>query len=48
VGAGTKDEGIFTAYYDHGYTMREIAEFLGVHYTTVSRHLHEAEQISRS
>jgi len=44
VGAGTKDEGIFTAYYDHGYTMREIAEFLGVHYATVSRHLHEAEQ----
>jgi len=42
--AETKDEGIFKAYHDHGYTMREIAEHLGVHYVTVSRHLRRMEQ----
>ena len=43
-GAATTDEGIFKAYRDHGYTMREIAEYLGVHYATVSRHLRRAER----
>ena len=42
--AGTRDERIFAAYRDHGYTMREIAEFLGVHYATVSRRLRKVEQ----
>ena len=43
-GAVTTDEGIFKAYHEHGYTMREIAEYLGVHYATVSRRLRKAEQ----
>ncbi len=43
-GADTRDEGILAAYRDHGYTMREIAEFLGVHYATVSRWLRKVEQ----
>ena len=43
-GAATTDEGIFKAYHEHGYTMREIAEYLGVHYATVSRRLRKAEQ----
>jgi len=43
-GTATTDEGILRAYRDHGYTMREIAEYLGVHYATVSRRLRKAEQ----
>ncbi len=48
--AETRDDGILAAYRDHGYTMQEIAEYLGVHYATVSRHLSKLEQreISRS
>jgi len=44
VSAATTDDGIFKVYHDHGYTMREIAEHLGVHYATVSRHLRKLEQ----
>ncbi len=40
----TTDEGIFNAYHEHSYTMRKIAEYLGVHYATVSRRLRRAEQ----
>jgi REP element-mobilizing transposase RayT len=32
-------DAIGTAYRDYGYTMREIAEHLGCHYTTISRRL---------
>jgi hypothetical protein len=32
-----------TAYREYGYRMREIAEYLGVHYATVSRRLRELE-----
>ena len=35
----TTDEGILEAYRDHGYTTREIAEYLRVHYATVSQRL---------
>ncbi len=41
--AATTDDGIFHAYHDHGCTMRKIAEFLGVHYATVSRRLRKVE-----
>jgi putative transposase len=34
---------IATAYRQHGYTLREIAEYLGCHYSTVSRKLREQE-----
>jgi putative transposase len=33
------DAGIVTAYREHGYRLREIAEVLGCHYSTVSRRL---------
>jgi putative transposase len=36
-------EPIRTAYRDHGYTLREIADHLGCHYTTVSRRLKRSE-----
>jgi REP element-mobilizing transposase RayT len=41
------DEGVLDAYRTYGYTMREIADFLGVHYATVSRRIrrHEKEML---
>ena len=39
---------IATAYRRHGYTLNEIASYLGCHYTTVSRRLrHEEARVSR-
>lgn len=35
---------IHEAYRRHGYRLAEIAEHLGVHYSTVSRRLKQAEQ----
>ena len=35
---------IAEAYREHGYTMKEIADYLGVHYATVSRRLRRHEQ----
>ena len=42
------DERIYRAYRDYGYYLREIAEYLGVHYATVSRALKRATQASRN
>jgi REP element-mobilizing transposase RayT len=39
-----QDDKIAIAYRQHGYRLREIAEYLGIHYATVSRHLRRAEQ----
>jgi DNA-binding MarR family transcriptional regulator len=33
----TRDEMIYTIYYDTDFTQREIAEYLGLHYGSVSR-----------
>ena len=41
----SEDEGILIAYRDNGYTMKEIAEHLGVHYATISRKLRKQEQL---
>lgn len=38
-------EAIATAYREHGYTMKAIADYLGVHYATVSRRLRRAEML---
>lgn len=40
-------EGIAAAYREHGYTMKAIADYLGVHYATVSRRLREQELLNR-
>jgi putative transposase len=35
-----RDEAIVESYIVHGYTQSDIADFLGIHYTTVSRAIH--------
>lgn len=45
--SAAEDEGILKAYRDCGYTMREIAKFLGVHYATVSRRLRQCASWSK-
>jgi REP element-mobilizing transposase RayT len=42
-GARIKDETIYAAYGNYGYTLKEIAEHLGVHYATISRAIKRAE-----
>jgi len=32
-----KDQAIYKARLQYGYTLKDIAEYIGVHYTTVSR-----------
>jgi REP element-mobilizing transposase RayT len=38
-----RDEKIYAAHVRHGYRMNEIAAFLGMHYTTISKVINEAE-----
>ncbi len=46
-GGKKRDEAICQAYKDDGYFLREIADYLRVHYATVSRALDRAEQQER-
>ena len=39
------NELIYCAHVDHGYRMREIAEHLGVHYTSISRAIRRVETL---
>ncbi|MBD0330019.1 MAG: transposase [Thermoleophilia bacterium] len=41
--ADESDAAVLRAYYEHGYTLRELASELGVHYATISRRLARAE-----
>ena len=43
--AGKSVEAIYQAYRDCGYTQREIAEYLGVHYATISRRIRKREEV---
>ena len=43
--AGASAEAIHQAYRDCGYTQREIAQHLGVHYATISRRLRKWEEV---
>jgi DNA-binding MarR family transcriptional regulator len=38
------EEGIALAYGEHGYRLREVAEYLEVHYAMFSRKLRKLEQ----
>jgi REP element-mobilizing transposase RayT/plasmid stabilization system protein ParE len=41
---GPVEKGIVKAYREHSYTLKEIADYHGVHYATVSRRLRRAEE----
>jgi DNA-binding MarR family transcriptional regulator len=38
-----KDQVMYEAHLQYGYTLKEIAEYIGVHYTTVSRAIKKIE-----
>jgi len=40
----SRDELIYCVYYDHNYTMKEIGEYFGLHYATVSRLIKQQEK----
>ena len=42
--AARDGDAVAVAYRDHGYTLAQIASFLGVHYSTISRRLRKLEQ----
>jgi len=44
VAASQETEAVSVAYLEYGYTMKEIADHLGVHYSTVSRWIHRQEK----
>jgi putative transposase len=44
--AASEECAVVTAYREYGYRLKEIAEFLGVHYSTVSRRLKRQEEQS--
>ncbi len=37
LGKQTRDKQMYKAHIKHGYTLKEIADYLGVHYTTVNK-----------
>jgi DNA-binding MarR family transcriptional regulator len=39
----SKDQVMYEAHLQYGYTLKEIAEYIGVHYTTVSRAIKRIE-----
>jgi putative transposase len=40
-------ETVYRAYRDHGYTQKEIAQYLGVHYVTISRRVKRWEKMAK-
>lgn len=40
----SKNQAIYLAHLQHGYTLKDIAEYIGVHYTTVSRVIKKIER----
>jgi len=46
--AVTRDEAIVTAYASGGYSMKEVGEYFGLHYSRISRLLKEAKAISKT
>jgi len=38
-----KDQVMYEAHLQYGYTLKDIAEYIGVHYTTVSRAIKKIE-----
>jgi len=46
-GKRVKDKTVYRAHVTYGYTLKEIAEYLGVHYTTISRAVKRVEDEKR-
>ena len=40
----SKDQAMYEAYLKYGYTLKDIVEYIGVHYTTVSRAVRKIER----
>ena len=40
----SKDQAMYEAHLQYGYTLKDIAEYIGVHYTTVSRVIKRIER----
>jgi IS30 family transposase len=47
VGSPKETSGIPRAYFKHHYTQQEIANYLGVHYSTISRRVHAIDSCRR-
>ena len=41
------DHALYRAYIKHGYTLSEIGDFLGIHYSTVSKAVKEIEEAEK-
>ena len=39
----SKDRAMYSAYLQYGYTSKDIAEYIGIHYATVSRAIKKNE-----
>jgi DNA-binding MarR family transcriptional regulator len=39
----SKDQAMYESYLQYGYTLKDIAEYIGVHYSTVSRAIKKIE-----
>ena len=40
----SRDQAMYEAHLQYGYTLKDIAEYIGVHYTTVSRAIKRIER----
>jgi DNA-binding MarR family transcriptional regulator len=40
---GQKDKAMYEAHLQYGYILKDIAEYIGIHYTTVSRAIKKIE-----
>ena len=39
-----KEEGMYEAHLQYGYTLKDITEYISIHYTTVSRAINNIER----
>ena len=42
----SKEKGMYKAYFQYGYTLKDIAEYIGVHYTTASRAIKKNREVT--
>jgi len=44
----SKDKALYEAHLQHGYTLKDIAEYIGIHYTTESRAIKKSGENMKS